>query len=131
MYDGLLLAAYLFRDVLVDRLRATIDEAASKPMPPVARAQRLAELLARIVANDQAVEHINAHGLPRNHGRLLCAELVARGLDGWVYNSVQTPCITDEAVLPSFQRRQGRGRLSVAALALVRGPARVGLVQRR
>jgi hypothetical protein len=41
--------------------------------------------------------------------QLLCAELAARGLDGWVYNSVQTPCITDEAVLPSFQRRQGAG----------------------
>ena len=43
MYDGLLLAAYLLRDVLVDRLMATIDEAARKPMPPVGRAQRLPE----------------------------------------------------------------------------------------
>jgi hypothetical protein len=72
-------------------------------------AEQLADLLSRIVANDREVEHLNAHALPRNRGRLLCAELVARGLDGWVYNSVQTPCITDEAVLPSFQRRQGVG----------------------
>ena len=63
----------------------------------------LAELRARIVANDQAVEQINAHGLPRNHGRLLCAELAARGLDGWVKNWVQTPRITEELRLPAFR----------------------------
>src|SRR3954452_1116516 len=70
-----------------------------------ATAARLAELLGRIVANDQAAEQINAHGLPRNHARLLCAELAARGLDAWVKNWVQTPRITEETVLPSF--RQG------------------------
>ena len=87
------------RDRLADELREFYP----------ATAARLAELLARIVANDQAVEQINAHGLPRNHGRLLCAELAARGLDGWVKNWVQTPRITEETVLPSFQRRQGAG----------------------
>ena len=35
--------------------------------------KQLAELLARIVVNDREVEHLNAHALPRNHGRLLCA----------------------------------------------------------
>ena len=69
--------------------------------------KQLAELLARIVVNDREVEHLNAHALPRNHGRLLCAELAARGLDGWVKNWVQTPRITEETVLPSF--RQGAG----------------------
>jgi hypothetical protein len=67
-----------------------------------ATATRLAELLARIIANDQAVERVNSHGLPRTHGRLLCAELAARGLDGWVKNWVQTPRITEETVLPPF-----------------------------
>ena len=62
------------RDHLADELRDFYPDVA----------ERLAELLARIVANDQAIEQINAHGLPRDHGRLLCAELAARGLDGWV-----------------------------------------------
>jgi hypothetical protein len=57
-------------------------------------AEQLADLLSRIVASDSRIEHLNANGLPRNRGRLLFAELVARGLDGWVHNSVQTPCIT-------------------------------------
>jgi hypothetical protein len=85
------------RDRLADELREFYP----------ATAARLAELLARIVANDQVVEQINAHRLPRNHDRLLCAELAARGLDGWVKNWVQTPRITEETVLPSF--RQGAG----------------------
>ena len=54
------------RDQLADELRDFY--------PGVA--ERLAELLARIVANDEAVERINAHGLPRERGRLLCAELI-------------------------------------------------------
>jgi hypothetical protein len=66
-------------------------------------AERLAELLARIVANDREVEHLNAHALPRNRGRLLCAELVARGLEGFVKNSLQTPRITEELRLPTFE----------------------------
>jgi hypothetical protein len=36
-------------------------------------AERLAELLARIVANDAEIERINAHALPRERGRLLSA----------------------------------------------------------
>ncbi len=83
------------RDRLADELREIYPTTAAL----------LAELLARIIANDQVIERINAHGLPRNHGRLLCAELAARGLNGWVKNWVQTPRITRETVLPSF--RQG------------------------
>jgi hypothetical protein len=71
-------------------------------------AERLAELLARIAANDAAVERINAHGLPRNHGRLLCAELAARRLDGWVLHSQPLARrLTDELRLPAFEQRPG------------------------
>jgi hypothetical protein len=86
------------RDLLADELREFYP----------ATATRLAELLARIVANDQAVERINANGLPRNHGRLVCAELAARGLDGWVQNSQPLARrLTNELCLPAFELQPG------------------------
>jgi hypothetical protein len=45
--------------------------------------------------------------VPRDAAIIMQTRLVARGIDGWVHNSVQTPCITDKVVLPSFQHRQG------------------------
>jgi hypothetical protein len=65
-------------------------------------AQKLAELLPRIAANEREIEYINGHALPRNGGRLLVAELVARGLEGFVKNSVQIPRITEELCLPAW-----------------------------
>ena len=71
-------------------------------------AERLAELLARIAANDEAIERINAYGLPRERGRLLCAELTARNLTGWVWNSQPLARrLTDELRLPAFELRPG------------------------
>jgi hypothetical protein len=71
-------------------------------------AERLAELLARIVANDEAIERINAHGLPRERGRLLYAELTARNLTGWILNSLPLARrLTDELQLPAFELRPG------------------------
>jgi hypothetical protein len=35
--------------------------------------------------------------------RLLVAELIARGLEGFVKNSVRTPRITEELCLPAFE----------------------------
>jgi hypothetical protein len=45
---------------------------------------QLAELLTRIAANDRDVEYINEQALPSGAERLLVAELVARGLKGFV-----------------------------------------------
>ena len=45
--------------------------------PPLAA--QLADLLGRLRASDDRIEHINAHALPRGCGPLLVAELVARG----------------------------------------------------
>lgn len=50
------------RDRLADKLRDFYPDVA----------ERLSELLARIVTNDEAIERINAHGLPRDRDRLLC-----------------------------------------------------------
>jgi hypothetical protein len=68
-------------------------------------AQKLAELLVRVVINDGEVDSINNHALPKGADRLLVAELKARGLPGWVVNSVEAPRITDQLYLPPWQPR--------------------------
>jgi hypothetical protein len=46
--------------------------------------------------------------LPRDHGRLLCAGLIARGLTGWVLNSQPLARrLTDELRLPAFELQPG------------------------
>jgi hypothetical protein len=64
-------------------------------------AQRLGDLMGRIVANDREIEWVNS-ALPRGKGRLLVAELVARGLGGFVRNGLSIPSITQQLRLPSF-----------------------------
>ena len=64
-------------------------------------ALKLAALLARIAANDQAIAHLNSHkptGLPP----LLSAELVAREMAGFVNRGFATPRLLQEVRLPSF-----------------------------
>jgi hypothetical protein len=46
---------------------------------------------------------MNANALPRGHEPLLVAELVARGLDGFVQNSVNAPRIVRRVQLPAFE----------------------------
>jgi hypothetical protein len=46
---------------------------------------------------------MNAHALPRGCVPLLVAELVARGLDGFVQNSVDVPRIVRRVQLPAFE----------------------------
>jgi hypothetical protein len=69
--------------------------------PPLAA--QLADLMARTTASDREIDYINAHALPAKAPRLLVAELVARGLEGFVQNSLQTPRITEELRVPAFQ----------------------------
>jgi hypothetical protein len=70
-------------------------------------APKLADLAARIAANDRDIEFINDHKLPNGAGRLPTAELVARGLPGWVSNSIQAPRIVDLLRLPPWHPRTG------------------------
>lgn len=87
-------------DVLAAELKSFYPEMAG----------RLADLLARIAANDEKIEHINRHGLPRRRSRLLSAELIARGLDGWVQNgSALATRLTDEVRLPRWHLQSGAG----------------------
>ena len=66
-------------------------------------AQKLVELLARVVISDGEIDRIN-NALPKGTDRLLVAELKARGLP-WVANNVETPRITAQLCLPPWQPR--------------------------
>ena len=77
------------RRAAYEEARAERDELAAefaRVYPPLAA--QLADLLGRLRASDDRIEYINAHALPRGCRPLLVAELVARGLDGFVQNSV-------------------------------------------
>ena len=69
------------RQVAYDKAEAVRDELAKElaDLYP-AFAQKLAELLARVVVNDREIDYINNHALPKGADRLLVAELKARGL---------------------------------------------------
>ena len=72
------------RRMMYEKARAHRDELAAeltRVYPPAAA--QLAELLARVVASDEEIDYINAHMLPGGAERLLVAELVARGLQGF------------------------------------------------
>jgi hypothetical protein len=63
---------------------------------------------ARIQSNDAEIDRINAHALPRERGRLLSSELVARDLPGWVLDAKPLARrLTDELRLPAFELRPG------------------------
>jgi hypothetical protein len=92
------------RRAAYEEARAERDELAAElacVYPPLAT--QLADLLGRLRANDDRIEHMNANALPRGCGPLLVAELVARGLDGFVQNSVNVPRIVRRVQLPAFQ----------------------------
>ena len=94
------------RQVAYDKAEAVRDELADElaDLYP-AFAQKLAELLVRVTVNDREIDRINDHALPKGADRLLVAELKARGLPGWVVNSVEAPRITDQLCLPPWQPR--------------------------
>jgi hypothetical protein len=92
------------RRAAYEEARAERDELAAelaRVYPPLAA--QLADLLGRLRASDDRIEHMNANALPRGCGPLLVAELVARGLDGLVQNSVDVPRIVRRVQLPAFE----------------------------
>jgi hypothetical protein len=87
-----------------EEARAERDELAAKfarVYPPLAA--QLADLLGRLRASDDRIEYMNAHALPRGCEPLKVAELVARGLDGWVQNWIDIPRIARRVQLPAFE----------------------------
>ena len=96
------------RQLVYERVKAERDKLAVelREFYP-AFANKLADLLPRIVANDREVEYINDHARPSGAERLLVAESVARSLEGFgksFGNSfIRTPRITEELCLPTFE----------------------------
>ena len=64
---------------------------------------QLRYLLPRIVENDRQIAFINARAMPTGVERLLSAELIARGLEGWRVKSSDVVRITRELCLPAFK----------------------------
>ena len=92
------------RRAAYEQARAERDELAAefaRVYPPLAA--QLADLLGRLRASYDRIEYINAHALPRECGPLQVAELVARGLDGFVQDSVNIPRIVRRVQLPAFE----------------------------
>jgi hypothetical protein len=94
------------RQVGYDKAKAVRDELARElaDLYP-AFAQKLSDLLVRVVINDRELDYINNHALPNGADRLLLAELKARGLSGWFVNSIEAPRITNQLCLPPWQPR--------------------------
>jgi hypothetical protein len=83
--------------------RDKLAEELAQVYPPIA--EQLAELVARIEANDKQIEHINARALPSGAERLRVAELVARGIPGFSFapeRNVEASRITKDLRLPAF-----------------------------
>jgi hypothetical protein len=92
------------RRAAYEEARAERDELAAelaRVYPPLAA--QLADLLGRLRASDDRIEHLNAHALPRGCGPLLVAELVARELDSFERELVYIPRIVRRVQLPAFE----------------------------
>jgi hypothetical protein len=87
------------RDVEAERDRLAAE---LRQLYPVAASQ-LANLIARIDANDRQIEHLNASALPRGSLRLDGAELVARGLAAYSPGLTNILRITQQICLPAFE----------------------------
>jgi hypothetical protein len=92
------------RRIAYKKAKAERDKLAAelKAIYPPIEAQ-FRDLMTRVDANDKEIEHINARALPAEAVRLLVAELVARGLRGFVENSVEAVRITRDLRLPAFR----------------------------
>ncbi len=66
---------------------------------------RLADLAARVDANDREVERINNRARPDGADWLAGAEMVARGIKGFNVSTSDVPRITKALRLPSFEYR--------------------------
>jgi hypothetical protein len=94
------------RRLAYERARAERDKLAVelKDVYP-ALAARIADLAARVGANDREIVRINTRAMPDGLERLAAAELVARGLTAFVSGPNAIPRITTDLHLPAFEFR--------------------------
>jgi hypothetical protein len=91
------------RQVAYDEVRAERDKLAIELATNYPRlVADLAELLSRVSANANRIDHINERRLPTGAEQLLQAELKARGLNGFAKKGVDTPSLVHGTLLPSF-----------------------------
>jgi hypothetical protein len=86
-------AAVTERDALATEL--------AEVYPPLG--EKLADLMARIAANNTVIERINKKGLPDGAEWVASAELVARGMDGFSAGGLPLPSIVAQLRLPEFE----------------------------
>jgi hypothetical protein len=86
----------------IEEQRRAMEDASFAQLYP-AFADKLADLLPRIEANDREVAYVN-NRLPSGCSPLLVAELIARGLQGFAQDGLSTPRITSQLRLPAFKR---------------------------
>jgi hypothetical protein len=84
------------RDMLAAELREVYPAVAA----------RLADIVARIDANDREIEKVNTRARPDGAEGLAGAEMVARGLKGFNYGLTNIPRITRDLRLPSFDDKK-------------------------
>jgi hypothetical protein len=60
--------------------------------------------MARIVANNVAIERINKKGLSDGAEWVSCAELVAREMDGFSAGGLRLPSVVEQLRLPAFEQ---------------------------
>ena len=89
-------AAYDASLIERDKLAAELAEV----YPPLA--EKLADLAARIAANDAVIERVNRK-LPHGANWLASAEAIARGLKGFVDGPTYIPRVTEQMRLPAFK----------------------------
>lgn len=92
------------RRLAYERARAERDKLAAelKDVYP-ALAARVADLVARVDANDREIVRINTRAMPDGSERLAGAELIARGLRGFNAGPNTIPRITTDLQLPGFE----------------------------
>ena len=86
-------AAATERDALANEL--------AEVYPPIV--EKLADLMARIAANNMAIDRINNKSRPDGVEWISCAELVARGMDGFSSGGLQLPSIVRQLRLPEYE----------------------------
>jgi len=69
--------------------------------PPLA--EKLADLMRRIAANNAAIEWINRKGLPDEAEWVSSAELGARGMEGFSVGGLRLPSVVEQLRLVEFE----------------------------
>jgi hypothetical protein len=92
------------RWIAYEKVKAERDKLAAELKAAYPRFEEcIAELIAKIDANDREIDYLNSQLLPTDAERLRSAELIAREIEAWRVNQTDVVRITRELCLPSFR----------------------------